>query len=344
MQKIEIPEEIFAGAISLERKDAALKPWRLPHDDLELFPPNSFLQAAEMPAGVRLRFSSNTENICLKFIPADMQRKFDLVIDNKIVKTSLLPPEQRQVVYNNFKNDEEKIMEVWFPQGNAVEMEGLYLDEKASFNVPIDSRLRWVTYGSSISHCGSAESPAQTWPAIVARGNNLNLTCLGYSGNCHLEAMVARMIRDLPADFISLKIGINIYGHLSLGPRTFAAAVMGFIKIIREKQRHVPLVVISPIISPPRETTENILGLNLAKIRESMAKAVRILRKKGDANLYYFNGLDLFGQEFATDYLPDNLHPDAEGYKIIAKNFKKVVLSKIRSRNKNLVHPVKRRF
>ena len=33
-----------------------------------------------------------------------------------------------------------------------------------------------------------------------ARTHNLDLTCLGYGGQCHLDPIVASMIRDLPAD------------------------------------------------------------------------------------------------------------------------------------------------
>ena len=56
---------------------------------------------------------------------------------------------------------------------------------------------------------------------VVARDQNFNLTCLGYGGQCHLDSMVARMIRDLPANFISMCLGINIQGASSLGPRAF---------------------------------------------------------------------------------------------------------------------------
>ena len=36
--------------------------------------------------------------------------------------------------------------------------------------------------------------------------------------------------------------------------------------------------------------------------------------------VYYFDGLKLFGSECA-DLLPDDLHPNAEGYKILGHNF-----------------------
>ena len=155
---------------------------------------------------------------------------------------------------------------------------------------------------------------------MAARKHGLNLTCLGYGGNCHLEPMIARMIRELPADFLSMKVGINIYGSDSLNVRTFQSAIIGFVQIVREKHPDTPFVVISPIFSPPRETTPNAVGFTLEDMRQEVAEAVQILRGLGDVNLHYLSGLELFGPDLAH-LLPDDLHPDAEGYKIMGQNF-----------------------
>ena len=169
--------------------------------------------------------------------------------------------------------------------------------------------------------------PVCGWPAIAAREHGLNLTCLGYGGNCHLEPMVARMIRELPADFLSMKVGINIYGSDSLSPRTFQSAIIGFVNIVREKHPDTPFVVISSIFSPGRETTANAVGFTLADMRQEAAEAVDAMRDGGDANLHYVSGLELFGPDLAH-MLPDDLHPDAEGYKIMGRNFVDKVASK----------------
>ena len=65
------------------------------------------------------------------------------------------------------------------------------------------------------------------------------------------------MIRELPANYLSLKLGINVHNAASMNIRTFRPAVIGFVHIVREKHPDTPLVVISPIFSPPRETTPN---------------------------------------------------------------------------------------
>ena len=124
-----------------------------------------------------------------------------------------------------------------------------------------------------------------------------------------------------------MKVGINIYGSDSLSVRTFQSAIIGFVQIVREKHPDTPFVVISPIFSPPRETTPNAVGFTLEEMRQEVAEAVRVLRDLGDVNLHYASGLELFGPDLAH-LLPDDLHPDAEGYKIMGQNFVDKVASK----------------
>jgi hypothetical protein len=220
---------------------------------------------------------------------------------------------------------------VWLSQSAPVLLRSIGVPDDAKLEPVTDRRPRWITYGSSISHCGAAHSPARTWPATAARMGDLALTCLGYGGQCHLDPMIARMIRDTPADMISLKVGINIQGGSSLSPRTFKPAVIGAVQIIREKHPDTPIAVISPIISPPRETTDNAVGLSLSKMRAELEDAVaRLVSVTGDCNLYYFNGLDLFGEDLVADYLPDLLHPNGDGYEIMGRRFAELILPTLR--------------
>lgn len=171
-----------------------------------------------------------------------------------------------------------------------------------------------------IAHCGTAASPSRTWPAIVARQLNLNLTCLGFGGQCHLDVQIARTMRDLPADYISICAGINIYGHSSLNARSFGPALIGFVQVLREKHPKTPILLISPIYSFDRETTPNVVGWTLIDYRNAVAEAVQTLRAAGDDHILYCDGLELLNAE-AGSLMPDRLHPDAEGYEVLARNF-----------------------
>lgn len=323
MHKIRLDELFFQGAVSYEQTPAGIKPWRVPFTEASLFAP-PLVEQAEMPAGVRVALRSSTQQIELSVVPFDDVRLIDCVVDDELVETATIPAGATSVRFSNLVPGKKKI-ELYLSQKAPVEVTGLAIDSGATRALLNENLPRWITYGSSITQAKAAASPAETWPAIVARRNGLNLTCLGYSAQCHIEPMVARMIRDLPADFISLCLGINVMGGATLGPRTFRWAAIGMVRIIREKHPNVPIVIQSPIFSPDRETNDNAVGLNLVKMRGELQEAVTLLEAQGDKQLHYLDGLKIFGPEHVA-HLPDGLHPNADGYRIMAENFERHVL------------------
>jgi hypothetical protein len=315
------PKLNWQGAISFDHTDEWVMPWRLPYEELALFPPDALRDRAAMPAGVRISFRSDTGMVSGNVVPwvGDPYpgSPIDLYCDGVFAGSA--PLDGQDGFHFDGLPGGEKLVELWLPQHGEFRLRSLALSDGATVEAYQDDRPKWVTYGSSITHCRTAESPSQTWPAIAARSCGLNLTCLGYGGGCHLEPMVARMIRELPADYISLKLGINVHNADSMNIRTFRPAVIGFVHIVREKHPDTPLVVISPIFSPPRETAENIAGFSLTQMRVEVAEAVDAMQGRGDRNLHYVDGMELFGPDL-VHMLPDELHPDAEGYKVMGRN------------------------
>lgn len=319
MQSIDLNRSLFQGAVSLEPVGDGLKPWRIPYKEYVLFPPNGINKTAEISAGVRLTFASDTTTVQVEIAPAEAAVQLDLVCGDAPIMTRAVEPGATTVTFDGLAGG-TKLIEIYLPQKAPTVVKALSIDESASWHIPELKQPKWITYGSSITQCSGAFSPAQTWPAIVARRSGLHLTCLGYSGNCHIEPMVARMIRDLEADIISLCLGINVYGGSSLNKRTFQAAVIGFVQIVREKHPDKPIVVMSPIWSPPREETKNTAGLTLVEMRADIEEAVRNMASLGDKHLHYVDGLTIFDEQSA-EHLPDNLHPNGQGYAIMGDNF-----------------------
>ena len=320
-------DALFWGAVSLERGPGWVKPWRIPHEDLVLFPPDGVGGTAQIPAGVRLGFLSETRSVRLDWVPIAQAVTVDCVVDDRLVGGLTAPPGVGSACLSKLAPGRKRL-ELYLSQSVGMRLTGLWVDDGASATPLAADRPRWVTYGSSITQCRQAASPAETWPALVARRNALDLTCLGFAGNCHLEPMVARLLRDRPADLISLCLGINVQGGCTLAPRTFRPAVIGFVRLVREGHPRVPIAVLSPILSPPRETTPNAVGLSLTHIRSEIAAAVEALRERGDDDVHYVDGLGLFGPD-AVDHLPDRLHPDAEGYRVLSRNFQRMVAEPI---------------
>lgn len=315
--KPDAPQLTWQGAVSLQETEDGIMPWRTPHSSHVLFP-KPLLERSAMPAGVRISFRSNTTRVSGNIAPQKESGILDLCCDGEVVDS--LDLAQKDSFTFKGLPDAEKLIELWLPQFGRFQLRSLEIDDGATLNAFADTRLRWVTYGSSITQCRTAASPTQTWPAIVAREHELNLTCLGYGGQCHLDAMVARMIRDLPADYISMCLGINIQGASSLGPRAFRPAIIGAVQIVREKHPDIPIVLMSPICSPPREENPNTVGFHLKRMREEVQAAAEALQTHGDQHVHYVDGLRVFGADY-VHLLPDDLHPDAEGYRVMGKNF-----------------------
>lgn len=315
----------WAGANSIEQSDEWAMPWRINHNQRTLFHP-SLVERAAMPAGVRLTFQSETTSIAgVVDVNSDVPQ-IDVVCDGELVETlELSGCDEFQMDHfqtSNFRCDKlpagNKTVELWLPHFGQVRLRQLEIDEGTSLTAYTDSRPRWITYGSSITQCRTASSPTETWPGVVARNHNLNLTCLGFGGQCHLDSMIARQIRDTPADLLSLCLGINIYGNGSLNERSFCSSILGFVQILREKHPTTPIVLMSPIFSVQRETTVNPAGFTLVQMRQEVKNAVETLRAFGDEQIYYINGLDILGADLAH-LLPDDLHPNAEGYRLMGE-------------------------
>lgn len=213
--------------IALQRDDDGVMPWRLPYEERALFPPEELRRHAAMPAGVRIAFMSDTAVVAGTIVPDPEAARLDLCCDGVLHGSVALAGRERFSFANLPPG--EKLIELWLPQFGTFRLRSLEIVPGASLTPFMDPRPRWVTYGSSITQCHDVASPTQAWPAIVAREHGLNLTCLGYAGQCHLDPMIARMIRDLPADYLSICVGINIYGAASLSSRTLGPAILGFI-------------------------------------------------------------------------------------------------------------------
>lgn len=332
--KIVNPGPFFQGHVSLERTARGVKPWRLPHGKSDLFPSagNSLMTRAELASGVSLRFRTDGDRVVLAFHAdcEDPSFSLDLSADGEILETRRFTSRPGGEFLCEFplKGEGEQDYGLWLPQFASVEVAYLEFPGAGFAEIPDDRRLRWLTYGSSITHCRAADSPGRTWPATAARKLDLNLTALGFGGQCHFDGMVGKVIRDREADIITLKLGINVFGGGSLNGRTYLPGVINLIHTIREKHPRTPLGIISPIFSCLRETEPNVHGIVLPYMREWDKRAVEIFRDRGDDHIFYYDGLALFGPKDA-DHLPDDLHPDGEGYQLMGERAADFILPEL---------------
>lgn len=369
MHEIDLDGDAVAlvGALDLDRSATGWAPRRLPAWTRPQIP-DVFMDAmVQMPSGVRLRFATDATDLELDVMltlfriePYPLEPVvFDLVVDGELA--AQVSSAEGTVLHVDVAHPERlridagepttiafaglaagpKVVEIWLPQRATLEMRALRVDDGASVSAAAAvAQPRWVHYGSSISHCMEAASPTTTWPAVAARLGGMELLNLGLAGQCMLDPFVARTIRDLSVDRVSLKVGINLVNGDTMRDRTFAPALHGFLDTIRDGHPDTPILVVSPIYCPSAETVPGptvpgpdgrfvtvagleelrLTCLTLTKIRAAIADIVAARRSAGDAQLHHLDGLALFGPDDAED-LPDDLHPNPAGYVRMGERF-----------------------
>ncbi|MGW5731394.1 MULTISPECIES: GDSL-type esterase/lipase family protein [Streptomyces] len=353
------------GALDVDTTSTGVMPRRLPAWTREQYQDPSVEGVSVMPSGVRLVFRTDARELELEVLTFTGQLDTDpeprptgvleLLVDGTLVERRqtpvghvmrmtgpggvqrLIPGEPGTVRFTGLPAG-MKDVELWLPQQTPTELVALRADGEV-LPPRADGRRRWVHHGSSISHCLEADGPTGTWPAVAAALGGVEVVNLSLAGNALLDPYVARTIRDLPADLISLKVGINIVSLAVFRLRTFGPAVHGFLDTIRDGHPDTPLMVVSPVSCPALEQTpgptklspdgkivatgdpaEVAMGaLTLEVVRDELARIVRA-RQARDANLHYLDGRDMLGPD-ETEDLADGLHPNAPAYRRMGKRF-----------------------
>ncbi|MFD9597265.1 GDSL-type esterase/lipase family protein [Kitasatospora sp. NPDC059973] len=341
------------GALHLERTGYGLRPWRLPAWTAAQFPDEALRRVAQMPSGVRLAFRTAATVLELALrTPADPVHPgaVELALDGVRTDRAALPvaggPAELRfttapVTSAPGDGATEREVELWLPQWTSVELVALRADAPVLAPRP-SGRRRWLHHGSSVSQAPEADSAAGTWPWIAAGRAGADLLNLSLAGNAHLDPFTARTVRDQPADLISLKLGTNVLSAASFRRRTFGPAVHGFLDTVREGHPDTPLLLVSPLFSPPFEGTpgpgryEETPGgprfaatgdpadvpagaLTLETVRADLAR-IAAVRSAGDPHLHHLDGLALLGPR-DTDGLADLLHPNPAGHRLIGERF-----------------------
>ncbi len=322
----------FAGAVSLDANEQGVQPWRLRFREMELYEP-PLRQLASVASGVRMTLVSNTRNMTVEIADQDPYKgrhdwTLDLLVDGKLHQRITRPRQEAVYPFTGIPAGEHRL-EVYLFQAGPMRIKRVAIDAKASAKPFHDERPKWIAYGSSLTHCAGAHGPSQTWPALVANRFDLNLTCLGYGSNCQLEPVMAMMIRDLPADLMTLCVGINIWGKGSMDLRTYRAAVIGLVKIIREKHPTTPIALIST--HPCFSSAEKVNKAEMTPLQmiEQTWHAFDALRSYGDDNLFFVDGTDLIGALPLGPLMPEDVHPSADGYVALADLISERVMPKI---------------
>lgn len=368
MITIPITADLVHGAAELETTEDGQKVHRLPAWVRRQFPDPQLIGMETQPAGCRVSFRTSASCVELvlhtgrvAYLGAERPRgHVDIHVDGALTRSDVLtggdalevdiisggatmvPGGDHTVSVTGLAGD-DVLVELWLPHNESTTLVSLRADAQVR---PDDRRRpRWVHYGSSISQGSAALEPSATWPALAARAAGLDLRNLGFGGSAMADQCLARVIRDEPADVISIKLGINIVNADAMRMRALLPAVHGFLDTIRDGHPETPIVLVSPLHCSIHEATPGpgafdptTIGspqirflatgdpaevpagrLTLGTIRTALRDVVA---QRADANLRLVEGTDLFGELDEHEFpLADGLHPSAAAHRIIAERF-----------------------
>ncbi len=361
---------LVRGAGDLEPTARGLLPHRLPAWARAQCPDGQLALVEAQPSGVRVAFATTATRVELEAVPTKRvyagapprpDGVYDLVVDGvpagrgsvpggDVMTVDLMtgaaavePGPSGTVCWSDLPGA-TKHVEVWLPHDERTELVALRTDAPV-VPLPDHARRTWVHHGSSISQGSGAATPTGTWPAVAAALGGVDLVNVGLGGSALLDPFVGRVLRDTPADLLSLKLGINVVNTDLMRRRAFGPAVHGLLDTIREGHPDTPLLLVSPVLCPIHETTpgpsvpdpealaagslafsaagdpaEVAAGkLTLAVVRDELATVVA---QRADDHLVLLDGRDLYGEaDHERLPLPDRLHPDAATHRLIGERF-----------------------
>ncbi|MEV7946175.1 GDSL-type esterase/lipase family protein [Streptomyces rubiginosohelvolus] len=316
------PRLSFDGIVGWDPGDGARLPLRMPVERLDTVMSANFSRLARTTAGVRFVVRTDARSLELEVeVEADPGGSpLDVRVDGALVHRWTGGPGRHRVAFPLPGTDGGPAeVEVWLPHLSVARIAAVTLRGHRHLAAAERTGRRLLVHGSSLTHCVYAAGPSDTWPALVAAERGWRLRNLGLAGEAYLDQLVARTIRDAPADLIVLELGINAYLRGAFTARSWGPAVCGFLDTVRDGHPRTPVVVLTPLSAPERERAVNAAGLTLEGARTLTADAVRVLQRLGDRDLHLLDGLAVVPVADAARLYADGLHPTAEGERVLAE-------------------------
>ncbi|GEP41627.1 SGNH/GDSL hydrolase family protein [Brevifollis gellanilyticus] len=292
-------------------------------DRLKAEMPSKVWQLSQAPAGVRLRFrtdtidlgiSATTGNYKLSYSPPVALIGVDVYSDGRYLGSAL--PDEQKVLEKKFTLGVERVMrdvEIYLPSGAPTVVKEITLDEGAKLEAAhaYSNEKPIVYYGSSITQGAQASNPGVAFPCFVGRWLNMDFVNLGFSGNGLGEPALARAVAEIPAAVYVVDYWANP------PPEVYEKTFPEFIAIIRAKHPETPIVVTGPYYNPS-EVFGSRMGHYQLEKRKLIPRLVEEKQKAGDKNIHYVDGLDLISPDQA-DALSDARHANSYGMFLYAR-------------------------
>lgn len=292
---------------------------RLPMETAEKVSPG-VMNLSTHTAGGRLRFRTDSNYAAVKVqlrdahwmphMPLTGSHGLDLYVYDGVrdlYQGSFIPPVEHPESFESV---------VWFPDARMREITihmPLYsgvrelligLDENAQ--VGHGRKYRDISpvlyYGSSITQGGCVSRPGNHYCSAIAREINADFVCMGFSGSAKGEAEMAEYLAGIEAS-----VFVCDYDHNAPDSRHLEATHPQVYRRYREAHSRTPIILVSrPNIRLAEK--EDI------RRRDVIYRTYQGALEKGDENVYFIDGFQLFAGDRRYDCTVDGTHPNDLGF------------------------------
>lgn len=296
------------------------------------------------PSGGRIRFKTNSRFIAIKVkyenIPPVAARVaafgvsggffFDLYADGEfkglfrptpdiIKKDAVIPTisiaEEGFEAVIDLQEKKERDIIIHFPIYAHISQVLLALDEDASLveGNEYPNKQPIVFYGSSITQGCCASRPGNIYQNILSRKLNFDYINLGFSSSAMAEDAMIDYISGLSMDGF-----VYDYDHNAPDVEYLKETHLPALKKIREKHPSIPIL----ILSRPNQCGGKEEALERLKVIE---ETYQYFAQKGDRNIYFINGQDVFESIEPNLMTVDGVHPNDFGFYCMARALEPVM-------------------
>ncbi|CAH1226904.1 hypothetical protein PAECIP111891_06025 [Paenibacillus allorhizoplanae] len=180
--------------------------------------------------------------------------------------------------------------------------------------------VRWLAYGSSITHGSSAVHNYNAYVHKAAQRLGIDVMNMGLSGACMCEPQVANYLSSRTDwDLATLEIGVNM--RTSYSPEQFRERAEYLIQSMCSKHPNKPVVVITIFLNASTyDSSETTVGQNQAAFNAILREIV--------ASSKYPKLYLLEGNEILTDFAGltcDLIHPSDYGHELMGENLSRLL-------------------